>query len=200
MTSADSEQYMRNRILEACEESVLLKQAFFRDNADLIAKAAETIATAFNDGNRLFIFGNGGSAADSQHIAAEFVNRYKMERPSLPAMALSTDTSIITSISNDYAFKYVFSKQIQAFGQAGDVAWAISTSGSSINILEALKAARHLGLTTMALTGRGGDQAALFSDISLIVDSTDTPRIQEVHIMAAHLICELVDFKLFRDV
>ena len=158
MTSADSEQYMRNRILEACEEAMLLKQAFFRDNADLIAKAAETIATAFNDGNRLFIFGNGGSAADSQHIAAEFVNRYKMERPSLPAMALSTDTSIITSISNDYAFKYVFSKQIQAFGQAGDVAWAISTSGTSINILEALKAARHLGLTTMALTGRGGGQ------------------------------------------
>jgi len=200
MTSPDSERYMRSRILEACEESVLLKQAFFKDNADLIARTAETIATAFNDGNRLFIFGNGGSAADSQHIAAEFVNRYKMERPGLPAVALSTDTSVLTSISNDYDFKYIFSRQVQTLGQAGDIAWAISTSGMSANILEALKTAQRMGLTTISLTGRGGAQAALFSDITLMVDSPETPRIQEVHITVAHVICELVDFKLFRDV
>jgi D-sedoheptulose 7-phosphate isomerase len=200
MAAADSERYMRNRIMEVCAESVLLKQTFFRDNADLIARAAETIAASFNDGNRLFVFGNGGSAADSQHIAAEFVNRYKMERPGLPGVALSTDTSILTSISNDYDFKYIFSRQLQALGQAGDVAWAISTSGTSPNIIEALKTARRLGLTTIALTGKGGDQAALFSDLTLMVDSTDAPRIQEVHIMVAHVICELVDFKLFQDV
>jgi D-sedoheptulose 7-phosphate isomerase len=144
------------------------------------------------------LFGNGGSAADAQHLAAEFVNRFIIERPPLPAIALSTDTSIITSIGNDYDFSEIFSKQIRAIGQAGDVAWGISTSGSSPNVIKALELAKKMGMITIGLTGKDGGQMMKIVDHSLNVSSTSTPRIQEVHITVGHVICEMVDFKLFQ--
>jgi len=144
------------------------------------------------------IFGNGGSAADAQHIAAEFVNRFVIERPPLPAIALTTDTSIITSIGNDYDFSEIFSKQIRAIGQPGDIAWGISTSGNSANVLKALEVAKKMDLVTIAFTGKDGGNIAKIADLSVNVSSSVTARIQEVHITAGHAICDLVDIKLFQ--
>ena len=189
---------MVQRVVEIGEESAELKRTFFHENAERVVQAAQAIAKAFQDGNRLFLFGNGGSAADAQHIAAEFVNRFVMERPGLPAMALTTDCSVITSIGNDYDFKDIFSRQIKALAMPGDVAWGISTSGSSPNVVQGLNAARTLGMTRIALTGGKGTQAALLSDIALEVEHSETARIQEVHIVVGHAVCELVDSILFR--
>ena len=144
------------------------------------------------------IFGNGGSAADAQHIAAEFVNKFMIERPPLPAMALTTDTSILTSVSNDYNFDDVFSKQIQALGIEGDVAWGISTSGEAANVLAGLRVARNRGLRTIGMTGSGDGKMAEFAQVLLRVDAENTARIQECHITMAHIICELVDYQLFQ--
>ncbi len=155
------------------------------------------ISQAFTSGCKLMIFGNGGSAADAQHIAAEFVNRFLIERPPLPAVALTTNTSILTSISNDYGFDDVFSKQIKAIGQPGDIAWGISTSGRSPNVLKALSAARGRQIKTIAMTGAGAREAEVLADVFLEADSTATPRIQELHITWGHIICELVDYILF---
>ena len=163
------------------------------------ASAAQRLATCFTGNHRLFLFGNGGSAADAQHIAAEFVNRFTIERKPLPAIALSTDTSILTSIANDYSFEEVFSKQIRALGRKDDVAMGISTSGGSKNVIAAMKTARDMGLYTMGLTGCGGGKLAECSDLALIVDSQDTPRIQETHVTAAHILCELVERILFPE-
>ncbi|MEA2014398.1 MAG: D-sedoheptulose 7-phosphate isomerase, partial [Thermodesulfobacteriota bacterium] len=149
-------------------------------------------------GNKILLFGNGGSAADSQHLAAEFVNRFLIERPPLPAIALSTDTSVITSIANDYDFSEIFSKQIRAIGTKGDIAWGISTSGSSPNILKAFETAKRLEMTTIAFTGKDGGEMARTADYCLNVASNSTPRIQEVHITAGHVICGMVDYKLFQ--
>lgn len=165
---------------------------------DILA-AARTIADAFKGGGKVLLFGNGGSAADAQHIAAEFMNRFLIERPPLPAVALTTDTSILTSVSNDYAFDDVFAKQVKALGKKGDVAIGISTSGSSPNVLKALRAAKKMGLTTVGLCGEGGKMASL-SDILLAVPSKSTPRIQEAHIAIGHILCELTDTLLFREV
>ncbi len=165
---------------------------------DILA-ASRTIADAFKAGRKVLLFGNGGSAADAQHIAAEFMNRFLIERPPLPAIALTTDTSILTSVSNDYAFDEIFSKQVKALGKKGDVAVGITTSGSSPNVLKALRVAKKLGMTTIALTGEGGKAASL-ADISLCVPSRSTPRIQEAHITVGHMICELTDALLFREV
>ncbi|HLE17431.1 MAG TPA: D-sedoheptulose 7-phosphate isomerase, partial [Syntrophales bacterium] len=148
--------------------------------------------------NKILIFGNGGSAADAQHLAAEFVNRFMIERPPLAAMALSTDTSVITSIGNDYDFSEIFSKQIRALGQEGDVAWGISTSGNSPNVVKALETANKMKLVTIGLTGKDGGAIAGTVDYWLNVSSNSTPRIQEVHITVGHVICEMVDFKLFQ--
>jgi len=147
------------------------------------------------------IFGNGGSAADAQHIAAEFVNKFMIERPPLPAMALTTDTSILTSVGNDQptsTFEDIFSIQIKALGLEGDVAWGISTSGSSVNVLGALAVARERGLRTIGMTGSGVEQMAEVAQVLLTVDSANTARIQECHITMAHVICELVDYQLFQ--
>ena len=165
----------------------------------MIIQSAELVADTFKAGNKLLICGNGGSAADAQHLAAEFVNRFMIERPPLPAVALSTDTSIITSIGNDYTFDQVFSKQIKAIGKDGDVLLAISTSGDSKNIILAVKVARDMGIKTIGLTGKGGGKMAKMVDILLNVDSDVTARIQEVHITAGHIICELVDHILFQE-
>jgi D-sedoheptulose 7-phosphate isomerase len=153
---------------------------------------------AFNNENKLMIFGNGGSAADAQHIAAEFVNRFMIERPPLPALALTTDTSIITSVSNDYTFDDIFSKQVKALGIEGDVAWGLSTSGTSANVLEALAVARKRGLRTIGMTGSDSAKMTDLAQVLLTVEAKDTPRIQECHITMAHVICELVDYQLFQ--
>ncbi len=164
-----------------------------------ILDAAQAIAHAFKSGRKLLLFGNGGSAADSQHIAAEFMNRFLIERPPLPAIALTTDTSILTSISNDYAFEEVFSKQIKALGKKGDIAIGISTSGNSANVIKGFRVAKKLGMVTIALTAEGG-KIASNADIALSVPSKSTPRIQEAHIAIGHILCDLTDTLLFRQV
>jgi D-sedoheptulose 7-phosphate isomerase len=179
-------------------ESIAAKQKFLQDNADILELAINMIVSAFTAGRKLLLFGNGGSAADAQHIAAEFVNRYVIERPPLPAIALTTDTSVLTSIANDYGVDDIFTKQIRALGREGDVAIAISTSGNSTNVLRALEVCRKLGIHTIGLTGGSGGQMASLVDHLLCVSATSvTPRIQETHILVGHVICEIVDQKLF---
>lgn len=189
---------MEDYIVKLFKESSNLKDSFVGENLEGIVSVIEAITAALKAGNKILLFGNGGSAADAQHLAAEFVNRFIIERPPLPAIALSTDTSIITSIGNDYDFSEIFSKQIRAIGQAGDVAWGISTSGSSPNVIKALELAKKMGMITIGLTGKDGGQIMKIVDHSLNVSSTSTPRIQEVHITVGHVICEMVDFKLFQ--
>jgi D-sedoheptulose 7-phosphate isomerase len=190
---------MENVVLNAFEESNRVKEHFVKDNIDALLTAGRRMATCFAAGHKLLIFGNGGSAADAQHIAAEFVNRFSVERKSLPALALTTDTSILTSISNDYSFDEVFSKQIKALGRKDDIALGISTSGNSKNVILAVETARDIGLYTVGLTGCGGGELARCCDLALIVDSLATPRIQETHITAGHVLCELVDRTLFPE-
>ncbi|MBI3248717.1 MAG: D-sedoheptulose 7-phosphate isomerase [Deltaproteobacteria bacterium] len=179
-------------------ESIAAKQQFLHDNAAILEHVIATIARAFRAGGKLLLFGNGGSAADAQHLAAEFVNRYVMERPPLPALALTTDTSALTAIANDYSLAEVFAKQIQALGRRGDVALAFSTSGNSANILRALEVCREVGIYTVGLTGGSGGKMASLVDALLCVSATSsTPRIQETHILIGHVICEMVDQTLF---
>ncbi|MBI5561237.1 MAG: D-sedoheptulose 7-phosphate isomerase [Deltaproteobacteria bacterium] len=186
-------------IQKSFKESVKAKEQFFnKKNTALVREAAEAVAESFKGGGKLLIAGNGGSAADAQHLAAEFVNRFEIERPPLPALALTTDTSNITSIGNDYSFDQIFSKQVRALGKEGDVLLAISTSGTSKNITKAVDAAQAMGIKTIALTGKGGGVLAEKADIVLNVDSKTTARIQEVHITVCHILCELVDHMLFQ--
>ncbi|MBN2124160.1 MAG: SIS domain-containing protein [Deltaproteobacteria bacterium] len=159
---------------------------------------AEKVALAFTSDRKLMICGNGGSAADAQHIAAEFVNRFLLERPPLPALALTTDTSVLTSIGNDYSFDEVFSKQIKAIGTEGDVLLAISTSGNSANLLSAARIARRRGIYTAGLLGGDGGKLKALVDMPMVVRTNNTPRVQETHIFAGHLICQLVDYILFQ--
>jgi len=188
---------MENIILKRFKESADVKTRFLKENLPKLLEVIKLIAHAFEAGNKLFFFGNGGSAADAQHLAAEFVNRYIMDRPPLPAVALTTDTSILTSISNDFAFNEIFSKQLRALGKEGDVAIGISTSGNSSNVLKAFEVAKEMGMKTVALTGNDGGALAKMADCSLIVSSTSTPRIQETHILIGHILCEMVEHKLF---
>ena len=187
---------MKETIERSLKQGADLRLKMADTMAAEIVTAATTIAEAFKAGRKLLLFGNGGSAADAQHIAAEFINRFLIERPPLPAIALTTDTSVLTSIANDYAFDEIFSKQVKALGRKGDVALGITTSGSSGDVLKALRAAKKLGMTTIALTGEGGKAASL-SDIALQIPSRSTPRIQEAHIAVGHILCELVDKILF---
>jgi D-sedoheptulose 7-phosphate isomerase len=189
---------MEDYIIKIFRESSQLKEAFVNENLKRIVAVVEAVTAALKAGNKILLFGNGGSAADAQHIAAEFVNRFVIERPPLPAIALTTDTSVITSIGNDYDFSDIFSKQIRALGQKGDVAWGMSTSGTSANVVKALETAKKIGLVTIGLTGRDGGDVARIADHALNVSSTSTPRIQEVHITVGHVICEMVDFRLFQ--
>ena len=185
-------------IIRSFRESSRVKEIFVNENLSRLVKGIDVITQALSGGNKILLFGNGGSAADAQHIAAEFVNRFLIERPPLPAIALSTDTSVITSIANDYDFSEIFSKQIKALGHAGDVAWGISTSGSSPNVLKAFEVADRLGMTTIAFTGKDGGKMAEVVDFCLNVSSNSTPRIQEAHITAGHVICDMIDYKLFK--
>jgi len=189
---------MEDNIVRSFKESSQLNEVFVNENLLKIVEIVEALTLALKRRNKILIFGNGGSAADAQHLAAEFVNRFMIERPPLAAMALSTDTSVITSIGNDYDFSEIFSKQIRALGQEGDVAWGISTSGNSPNVVKALETANKMKLVTIGLTGKDGGAIAGMVDYCLNVSSNSTPRIQEVHITAGHVICEMVDFKLFQ--
>lgn len=188
---------MENIIQKRFKESAEVKNRFLKENLSRLLDVVKLISHCFEAGNKLFFFGNGGSAADAQHLAAEFVNRYIMDRPPLPAIALTTDTSILTSISNDFSFSEVFAKQLKALGKEGDVAVGISTSGTSPNIIKAFEVAKEMGMKTIALTGNDGGSLVKIADVSLVVPSSSTPRIQEVHILIGHILCELVEHYLF---
>jgi D-sedoheptulose 7-phosphate isomerase len=190
---------MKERIVRIFDEHSRLQREFLKHNTEMLAQVAEVLLGAFRKGRTVYFFGNGGSAADAQHLAAEFVNRFRLERRALPALALTVDTSVLTSIANDYAFDEVFSKQVKALGKKGDVALGITTSGSSGNVLKALRAAKKLGMITIALTGEGGKAASL-ADFPLQIPSRSTPRIQEAHIAVGHILCDLTDTLLFKDV
>jgi D-sedoheptulose 7-phosphate isomerase len=188
---------MKDTIIKAFEESAQIKVKFVRENADKIVEVVQVIAQAFREGRKVILFGNGGSAMDASHIAAEFVNRFLMERPPLPALALNTDTAVLTSISNDYDYSQVFSKQLTALGHEGDVVIGISTSGNSPNVLKAIETAKKNGMKTVVLTGGTGGKMASLADFTFIVPTKATPRIQETHITLGHAICQMVDEELF---
>jgi len=194
---------LQELIIRKFKESADLKTAFAQKNCKRIVEAAHLISESLRSGNKVMIFGNGGSAADAQHIAAEFVNRLqktKRDRPPLAALALTTDTSTLTSISNDSDFSNIFSRQIRALGKKGDIAWGISTSGNSPNMIKAIKVAHDMEIKTLGLTGKGGGEMGTLVDYHLNVESNDIPRIQEVQITLSHIICELVEQKLlFQD-
>jgi D-sedoheptulose 7-phosphate isomerase len=188
---------LKEKILHLAQEGLQVKERFFQNNVDTIVEIINCITDALRQGNKILIFGNGGSAADAQHIAAEFVNRFLFDRTPLPAIALTTDTSILTSISNDADFSHIFSRQIEALGNKGDIAWGITTSGTSPNVIEGFRMAKGKGMTTVAFTGKDGGEALRVADYGLNVNSSSTPRIQEAHITAGHIICELVERELF---
>ncbi len=178
------------------EEINRLLTDFFRQKGPLLEKAAEVIVKCLVSGHKVLVFGNGGSAAEAQHLAAELVNKFSRPRRPLAAIALTTDTSTLTSIANDSSFDLVFSRQVEALGDEGDIALALSTSGTSPNILEALRAARAKKLVTIALTGEGGGKLGPLADILLDVPSRSTPRIQELHLVILHLIAQELDDRL----
>jgi D-sedoheptulose 7-phosphate isomerase len=184
---------MINAIRETVSQSLELKKSFFAANEERIASIAELTCGALECGNKILLYGNGGSAADAQHIAAEMIGRFQRERRPLAAIALTTDTSILTSIGNDYGYDQVFVRQIRALGGSGDVAIAISTSGNSRNVLLATEAAREMGLVTVGLTGCNGGRLGEIVQYHLNVPHSLTSRVQEVHIMIGHLLCELVE-------
>jgi len=188
---------MKEKILTAFEESISVKEQFVKENIDTIVEVSRILADTFERGNKLILFGNGGSATDASHIAGEFVNRLKRERPGLPAIALNTDMAVLTSIANDYDFSEIFARQIKALAQEGDVVIAISTSGSSPNVLKAVDVAKKKRLKTIAFTGSRGDKLTSKTDYAFMVPSTNTPRIQEVHITLGHVLCQMVEEILF---
>jgi D-sedoheptulose 7-phosphate isomerase len=190
---------MKAQVERLMAESCAVKQDLIRYYLDAIAKAVDATLQALKGGNLILLCGNGGSAADAQHLAAEFVNRFLIDRAALPAIALTTDTSVLTSIGNDSDFRQVFARQIEALGKAGDVLYAISTSGNSGNVIEAVKAARKRGMETIAFTGGDGGKLAPLCDLALIAPSRSTPRIQEAHITIGHIICQIVEEELFPE-
>jgi D-sedoheptulose 7-phosphate isomerase len=189
---------MKEKILRAFEESIQVKEKFVDEkNIDRISDVAKAIANAFNEGKKLILFGNGGSATDASHMAAEFINRFRRERPGLPAIALNTDMAVITSIANDYDFADVYAKQLKAISDEGDIVIALSTSGNSPNVLKAMDVAKKKRLTTIAFTGSKGEKFAAKASYAFIVPSDSTPRIQETHITLGHVICQMVEEILF---
>jgi D-sedoheptulose 7-phosphate isomerase len=187
-------------IQEYAAKGAELRRRFFAAQAERLSLVALRLAHTLARGNKLLLCGNGGSAADAQHLAAEFVNRFLMDRPPLPAMALTTDTSILSAIGNDFGFEQVFSKQVRALGNPGDLLLALSTSGNSGNVLLALEAARERGLASLGLTGNKGGKMAERCDILINVDESGTPLIQEIHIAVGHVLCLLTDYYLFENV
>lgn len=189
---------MQQYIIEHIQASISAKQTILQETQyqTPLIEATELISNAFQKGHKVLLAGNGGSAADAQHIAAEWVARYQLERPGLPAIALTTDTSALTAIGNDYGFDNLFTRQVNALGQAGDVFIGISTSGNSKNIIQAVHEARNKGLHVIAMTGNAGELPTL-ADITLSVPSNNTPTIQESHILYGHILCGLVEKQLF---
>ena len=181
-------------------ESIRVKTRFFEDNRETIVRTAATIAHGLRTGRKVLFFGNGGSAADAQHLAAELVGRFGPDRSALPGIALTTDTSILTACGNDYGYDKVFSRQVEALGQAGDTAFAISTSGNSPSVLEAIDVACAKGLFTIGLTGETGGKMKDRCEVLFRVPSNQTPRIQETHILLGHIICDLIDRQLFPEI
>ncbi len=182
-----------DRVRTALGESIRVKQALLESCAPVIAQAAEEVLATFRRDRKVLLFGNGGSASDAAHIAAEWVGRYAGERVALPAMALAANPSELTAVANDYGYDRVFVRGVEAHGKAGDLAIALSTSGNSPNVLAGVEAARAKGLFTIGLTGKGGGQLAGAVDVAIRVPSDETPRIQEAHIAIGHALCEVVD-------
>lgn len=174
-------------------DSIQAKKRTIEEQLNILNRIANLLANTLRNGNKVLLFGNGGSAADSQHIAAELVSRFRRERAAFPAIALTTDTSILTAISNDYGFEGVFARQVEALGQEGDLAIGISTSGNSTNVLNAIQRATAAGLQTVGFTGQDGGKLKEYVDLCFCVSSKSTPHIQEVHITAAHALCEVVE-------
>lgn len=190
---------MKEKILREFKESISVKENFVRDNIDTIIEVSKAIASTFHDGNKLILFGNGGSACDASHIAAEFVNRFKRERPGLPAIALNTDMAIMTSIANDYDYSEIFARQLKSLSVDGDLVIGITTSGSSPNVVKALDVARRKKLKSVVFTGAKGEKLASKATFSFVVPSDNTPRIQETHITLAHVLCLMVEEILFEE-
>jgi len=188
---------MKEKILKEFRESIEITEKFVQGHVETIVEASKVIASAFNEGNKVILFGNGGSASDASHIAAEFVNRFKRERPGLPALSLATDMAVITSIANDYDYADIFARQLKSLSAEGDIAIALSTSGQSPNILKALEAAKKKKLKTILFTGLKGEKAAAKATFSFVVPSDNTPRIQETHITLGHVLCLMVEEILF---
>jgi D-sedoheptulose 7-phosphate isomerase len=190
-----------SRVSRAIEASIAVKERLLGDTevVSTVAKVSEILVGALDRGNKALLFGNGGSAADAQHIAAEFVGRFAFDRPALPALALSVNTSCLTAVGNDYGFDLVFSRQIEALGRPGDVAIGISTSGNSPNVLRAVSVAQKMGLHTIALTSQSGGKLKNAVHYCICVPSNETPRIQECHILIGHIISELVEEAIFHE-
>lgn len=185
--------HMKERIENLIRESIEVKEKLLKTQTPVICQIVEEIIACIRNNGKILLFGNGGSAADCQHMAAELVVRFQGQRKSLPAIALSTDSSILTAIGNDYGFEYVFSRQLEALGNSHDLAIAISTSGNSKNVILAVQKAKEMGLKTISLSGCRGGKLSKLTDISLIVPSNNTARIQEAHILCLHAICEVVE-------
>jgi D-sedoheptulose 7-phosphate isomerase len=190
-----------HRVRCSIQASIAVKELLLQNTeiVCIVAKVSSVLVDAFRTGNKVILFGNGGSAADAQHIAAEFVGRFAFDRPALPALALSVNTSCVTAIGNDYGFDLVFSRQIEALAHRGDVAIGISTSGQSPNVLGAMATAKRMGLHTIGLTGFAGSKMTGVVDHCVRVPSNETPRIQECHILIGHIISELVEQTIFHE-
>jgi len=187
---------VKDEIVAGLKESIRVKENILKDQVGIIIRIVEAIVESLEKGGKVILFGNGGSAADAQHLAAELVGRFKLERKGLPALALSTNTSTLTSVGNDYSFDKIFSRQVEALGKQEDVAIGISTSGKAANVIQGILAAKAKGVFTIGLTGGKGGELGEVVDLPFIVPSPDTPRIQEAHIVVGHLICQLVEEKL----
>ena len=187
------EEIIRQQLLESAEVKKLVAEKLTNE----IAEATSWVIDCYRKKGKLILFGNGGSAADAQHLAAEMVGRFKMERAALPAIALNTNTSIMTALGNDYDFDIIFARQLEAITSKGDVVIGISTSGNSPNVLKGIEKAKSLGAKTIGLTGRDGGKLSQIVDLALIIPSADTPRIQEAHITVGHIICDLIEQALF---
>ncbi len=190
---------MKDRIEDVFRQSAQLQESFLARNREVMESVIAAVAGVLKKGNKLLIFGNGGSAADAQHLAAEFVNRYILDRPPLAAIALTTDTSVMSSIANDFSFNEVFEKQVRALGKGGDAALGISTSGRSPNVVRALETAQRMGLITVGLGGPAGSPMELHCTYYFAVEGASTPRIQEVHQLVLHTLVEMVDLVLFGE-
>lgn len=190
---------MKEKILKEFRDSIETKEKFVQEHIETIEEVSRAIAAAFNEGNKVILFGNGGSSTDASHIAAEFVVRFKRERPGLPAISLATDMAVVTAIANDYDYSEIFARQLKSLGTEGDIVIALSTSGQSPNILKALEAAKKKKLKTVFLTGLKGEKTAAKATYSFVVPSDNTPRIQETHITLGHVLCLMVEEILFEQ-